>query len=442
MPHLRFLCLFSVAALTAAPVRAQTATPVPDWVMLFLQEPPLWVWGVFAGILVATLLIMRRRRRAAHRDRRRQDAERRAALQQARARRERSDTDAAAQSEDSAAAARRQGDAAAPLPARSPRAQTAQADDTLTLTRLANASEPEPGPRADQRTDQRSGTRPAERPAADPRPAPAAPSPPGSADAALLDFFAERFSLEDQSVDGVIAYMTKLAGAIERLKARADAAETRAEALDDALRRAGPANGAGADAAIAADPVAAGWRLAMDGARSIRIAAGALRRDPDFIAFSQLIGFEDAVRRLTAEQARTGGARIDPHLVEEDWPHALWRAEALLSAYFPTTGDWGDLRHGVSVAAAAIRQMLLTEGVAVGHVRMLAPYAAGDGEAWSSSADGLAGVAPIRARARRLAEAEAGANLVIDCEAFGFSDERRGLSAQARLITLDRDAWT
>ncbi len=416
MPHLRFLCLFSVFSVFAPAARAQSGIAVPEWIMPYLDEAPPWLWPAAGGAAILALLLWRRaRRRAARRDRRAAEAERRAALI-TRRRQERTRSPSRDDQPPAGDTTYQARGAAGDKPG-------AALPEPLTLTQLAKEGSPEATP--DEPEMQKAPAGP-----------PARQSANHPEESLLLDFFAERFSLADRSADAAIGYMNQLAEAIERLKAKAEAAEARANALDDALRRSGQ------DANAAADPVAAGWRIAMDGARSIRIAAGALKRDPDFMALSQLIGFEDAVRRLTEEQARSGGSRIDPHLVEEDWPHTLWRAEALLSAYFPTTGDWGDLRHGVSVAAAAIRQMLLSEGVAVGHVRMLAPYSSRDGEAWSSSADGLAAVAPIRARARRLVEAEAGADLVIDCEAFGFSDERRGLSPQARLITLDRDAWT
>lgn len=260
-------------------------------------------------------------------------------------------------------------------------------------------------------------------------------------EAQLLDYFAERFDLAPPTAKGAIAYMERVTGAIDRLRDRLEATEARATALDDALARAG---GAPAGETLSPEPRAAAWSLALEGARSLRVAAPPLRGSPDFDGFERLVGIEDATRRLMAAQARalkpSAQAADDAALAEEDWPHALWRAEALLTAYFPTSGDWGDLRHGASVAAAALRQVLLLQGVAVGHVRLLSPYDPADGEAWSDSADGLSATPAIRERLRPLAEAGVD-DLVIDCESFGFTDERRGLAAPARLITYAPEKW-
>lgn len=409
MPHLRLLCLFSVAAVWAEAARAQESDAVTDWLMAVSAEAPVWVWLALAGGVAAIAfggaLFPRRR---SHRARTRAIA-------------------AASRQPLVAPAARARFDPAeyedAGLEERAPMMLSTRADDPRSG-----------GPRSGSRVGPLQGR-----------------GPGGASDAGdrsgaveeerLLDFFAERFSIRERSSDAAIAYLERLAEAIDGLRRRAEEAENRAAALDDALRRA-PAGGE-----TGGDPTAAAWRVALDGARSIRIAAQALRNDPDFKAFSALLGFEDAVRRLISEQARLANGPLEARAVEEDWPHAIWRAEALLSAYFPTSGDWGDLRHGVSVAAAALRQLLLLEGVAVGHVRLLGPYEPGDGEIWSSSVEGLWEVGPIRERARQLAAASGlvqgqAQPLVIDCEAFGFSDELRGLSAQARLITLDPAAWT
>lgn len=256
--------------------------------------------------------------------------------------------------------------------------------------------------------------------------------------ARLFAYFDERFGLRERRADSVIAYLNDVAASIGRLRARAESAEERAEALDDALRRA--ATGAGPDGFDSA-PSAAAWRMALDGARLARSAVQSLRRDPDFTAFAAAVGLEATLRQIAA--ARVGlpdrDPRVAPTLVEDAWPHDLWRAEALLSAYFPGHDAWADLREGVSAASAGVRALLRLEGVVVAQAALLSDYAPAAGERWSAQAAEIAEITPVRRRV--VARAQAGGDFVVDCESFGYLLESRGARTRSRLILYAPDAW-
>lgn len=250
----------------------------------------------------------------------------------------------------------------------------------------------------------------------------------------LFEFFESRFGLDDRRADAAIAYLERLSGAIERLRARADA----------------PPRAPEPEPAAEAHPADAAWTVALDAVRTARAALAALERDADAAAFGAETNLEAALRSMArARSAAAGpdGRALDPATVEELWPHAIWRAEALLTTYYPTDARWRDLREGVGAASAALRLLLRYSGVVVGQARLLAPYAADDGEKWTDSSAGLIELAPVRSAVRRLAVGEAAAQdgarapLVIDCESFAFADHARGVSARARLVVLAPAAW-
>ncbi|MEO1328305.1 MAG: hypothetical protein AAFW46_01450 [Pseudomonadota bacterium] len=243
----------------------------------------------------------------------------------------------------------------------------------------------------------------------------------------LFGFFRERFGIEDDSADGAIAYLARLGKVVEGQRNELEEARKQLERL----RRGGA--GAAEDAA---------WDLVAEAGRAIRGAGQALRGDPDFADFVREARLEDALRRLAALRAARieRGERVRPDLAEQDWPHDLFRAEALASAYYPTYREWRDLRFGLTLAAACLRHLLRREGVFVGYVRLLSPMSQGEGEVWSENARGLRELAPVR-RAVQATAASGAEAFVVDCETFGYFDAERDLPVRSRLIVYDRAEW-
>lgn len=243
----------------------------------------------------------------------------------------------------------------------------------------------------------------------------------------LFDFLEQRFGLTDRRADTAISYFERLSAGIDKLKR--EAADAKSEA---AATSAAPAAGDDAEAAC--------WRMIGDG---VRLGRGALQSrrdaDPEVAAFDRVIGLDDALRRLASLRTESDGRAVDPGVIDEAWPHALFRAEALLTSYYPGHGVWGDLREGAALSAAAFRRLLRSRGVAVAGLRLLCPHDPADGEEWSDAAEGLSDLAHVRRRLRTLGRADR--PWVIDCESVGFRDSGRGVSTRSRLILHNPDEW-
>jgi hypothetical protein len=269
----------------------------------------------------------------------------------------------------------------------------------------------------------------------------------------LFGYFQERFGVSGRSASDVIDFLTAVAASIDRLRDRADTAEDRAEALDEALRMArqsGPDAMAPSIAASpwavspwAASPWAASWQLLLDNINLTRTAMKTLEQDravsADLDAFVRCVQLVDALRQ--AQAARIGLPDDEPRLqagaVEEAWPHAILRANALLTAYYPGHGAWRDFRDGLAGISVSLRHLLRLEGVAVAHAPLLTPYEATAGEQWSTSFDDLMSLAPSRRRIRSWNSDEP---LIVDCDSFGFVDENRGFSTRSRLVVYNGTA--
>ena len=246
----------------------------------------------------------------------------------------------------------------------------------------------------------------------------------------LFDYFQDRFDVPERSADAAIGYLEQVAKAVERVRRRAQSAEG---ALERALDKTAEAASAAAGGELAAGSTAMALKLAMDGVRTARPAMHTLRGRADqlFEAFAAETELDDTLRRLAGlHAAHADGSTVDPELVLEPWPHALLRAEALLTAYFPADGLWGELREGLAGAAAGLRRALREANVVVGHVRLLTPYRQVDGEVWEEALGQLGRLEPVRTALARVG----GGELIVDCEAFGYVDRDRGSSGRARLI--------
>lgn len=243
----------------------------------------------------------------------------------------------------------------------------------------------------------------------------------------LFAFFRERFGLDDESADDAIGFLTRLGSVVDNQRKDLDEARGQLERL----RKGGA--GATEDAA---------WDLVAEAGRAIRGAGQALRGDADFADFVREARLEEALRRLAALRAARleRGERLRPDIAEQEWPHDLFRAEALAAAYYPTFREWRDLRFGLTLASACLRHLLRREGVFVGYVRLLSPMAQGEGEVWSGSANGLRELAPVR-RAVQAAAASGADGFVVDCETFGYFDAERDLPVRSRLIVYDQAEW-
>ncbi|MEM9725912.1 MAG: hypothetical protein AAF909_10665 [Pseudomonadota bacterium] len=301
------------------------------------------------------------------------------------------------------------------------------------------------------------------------------PGSPGEADAAppreherelaegrrLFSFLEDRFGLSERSADAAIDFFNRLSDAIDGLQSRADAAERAAQSSSVNGANSPAAAGAVAGAAAAGAGASTGeaingvgasemaaWRMISDG---LRLSRGVLQRErgaeAELDRFERALDLEEAfvgLAALRAEQLQPtsdGAPRpLDPRIIEEAWPHALFRAEALLATYYPGAGAWGDLREGLSLITAALRRLLRAAGVSVATVTLLAPYNEAEGERWSDTAAELTGLERVRARLAGAAAREE-APFVIDCETFGYHDGARGVGAKSRLILLDPSEW-
>ena len=162
---------------------------------------------------------------------------------------------------------------------------------------------------------------------------------------------------------------------------------------------------------------------------------------PELKRFESVVELEETLLGLTELRAaahHSGG--VEPSVIEQAWPHALFRAEALLQTYYPGHGPWGDLREAASLMSSALRRLLRASGVSVVSATLLAPFAPEDGERWSDAAEDLTELEQVRMRLAGAVAHERDA-FVIDCESFGYRDARRGLSARSRLILLDPEEW-
>lgn len=252
----------------------------------------------------------------------------------------------------------------------------------------------------------------------------------------LLAFFRERFNIDAETADGAIDYLNRLGGSVEKMRHKLDAAEQELAQLkaegDTPLTR----DSSSRDAAKAAP-----WELISEGGRIMRSASAALRADPDFVSLAAESLYEDWMRELMAQRAahaEQGG--IDPEIVEEAWPHALFRTEALTLAYYPTYDDWRDFRLGLTAVATGVRTLLRREGVFVENARLLSPLEPDEGEIWSDTSQGLRELEPVR----RTVTANAGGGsdaFVIDCESFGYIDEARDLRLRSKVIVFNRAEW-
>lgn len=247
----------------------------------------------------------------------------------------------------------------------------------------------------------------------------------------VFDYFEDSFDVRERTADAVIGYLERLGGAIERQGGRLARAEAEIERLvaEKAAREVEKRAGVDAPAASGAAPA---LRFAMEGVRTARVAMQQLRARADdaFAALATDAELEDVLRRVAALQsAHSDGGPIDPSIVSDPWPHALWRAHLLLDAYFPNDGAWAELRDGVAAASAGLRRALREVGVIVGHVQLLRPYAPLAGENWSASMGAVGDLDVVRA-----ALDHAPPGMVVDVETFGYVDRVRGVAAKARLI--------
>lgn len=309
---------------------------------------------------------------------------------------------------------------------------------------------PEPAPASARQASR--GGRPERRGEDDPRVAEAT---------RLFTFFHERFGLEEASAEAAVEYLTRLGGSIDHLRQRADEAERRAADADrrleetergalEAERRAADAERRATEAERRAarpqrqteergdSPVS----VIHESVRLIRAAMQSLRGDPDFDAFSAAVGLDEAARALAGLRGALQDGRYTAggDLIEEPWPHALFRAEALLATYYPAVDAWLDLRTGVAAASTGLRILLRETGVDVAFVRLLGPFDVETGEKWSDSPEGLVELAPVR----RLILSQDGRgreNQVIDVESFGFVDHERGVSMRSRVILFNPVSW-
>ncbi|MBX2855005.1 MAG: hypothetical protein KTR21_08455 [Rhodobacteraceae bacterium] len=252
----------------------------------------------------------------------------------------------------------------------------------------------------------------------------------------LLAFFRERFNIETETADGAIDYLNRLGGSVEKMRHKLDAAEQELAQI-----KADGGSPLSRDSSSRDAAKAAPWELISEGGRIMRSAGASLRADPDFVALSAESLYEDWMRELMAQRAahaEQGG--IDPEIVEEAWPHALFRTEALTLAYYPTYDDWRDFRLGLTAVATGVRTLLRREGVFVENARLLSPLEPDEGEIWSDTSQGLRELEPVR----RTVVANAGGGsdaFVIDCESFGYIDEARDLRLRSKVIVFNRAEW-
>lgn len=244
----------------------------------------------------------------------------------------------------------------------------------------------------------------------------------------LLTFFRDRFDVETDSADGAIDYLTRLGASVESLRRKLSEAELE---LEDA--RAGAQSG---------DVETAPWDLLAEALRSIGRAAQTLRADPDYADLASEVQLEESLREFAALRSAwmETGARFEPELVEEAWPHALLRAEALTLSYYPTRDAWRDLRFGLALAAAALRALFRREGVYLEHVRLLSAAAPGEAEMWSDTSEGLRDLRPVAATVLAGVASDA-AGLVLDCESFGYFDQQRELEVRSKVIVFNSAEW-
>lgn len=235
----------------------------------------------------------------------------------------------------------------------------------------------------------------------------------------LFEYFRERFGVTQPSAAAAIDYMTRLGDSIQALRQKLLEAERRAET----------------EAGANGDPLSA---MVGEALRSARAAAHGLRGDPDYAEFERVVGVERTLRGLAA--LRESGFADLGEMIEDPWPQALLRADALLGAYYPWRDDWRELKQATAGAVAGLRLLFDRAGVDVAFVRVLAPFEADQGEKWSDSAKGLADLAPVR---RVLLKPGAGVpeGTVIDVESFGYVDRKRNIAMRSRLILFSAEKW-
>ncbi|MCI4664031.1 MAG: hypothetical protein MRY74_04850 [Neomegalonema sp.] len=252
----------------------------------------------------------------------------------------------------------------------------------------------------------------------------------------LFDYFEDRFGLRERSAKAAVDYLEQVGDAVERVRRRAQSAET---ALERSLERTAEAAAVAASIETPAGGAVAALKVAMEGVKTARTAMHTLRgrADPLFEAFAVETDIDDTLRRVAGlHAAHADGSTVDPEVILEPWPHALLRAEALAVAYFPADGLWGELREGLSAVAAGLRRAMREANVVVGHVRLLTPYRQIDGEVWSDQLGELERLEPVRSALQRTVIVD---EVIVDCEAFGYVDRGRGVSGRARLIVAGRD---
>ncbi|MEO1292745.1 MAG: hypothetical protein AAFV62_07940 [Pseudomonadota bacterium] len=242
----------------------------------------------------------------------------------------------------------------------------------------------------------------------------------------IFKLFRERFNVEAENADSVLEYLETLATNVGNMQRKLSDAEREIEKMRSGAQL---------------SPAEAPWELVTEASRLMRGAAQALRGDPDFDDLNRETGLDDMLRKLTelrASKSQIGGA-IDTELIEQPWPHQLFRIEALTAAYYPTTNAWRDLRIGLALGAAALRQLFRQSGLKVEYVRLLSPLGAGEGEVWDEKSDGLRDLAPVR---RAVVSTAGGIDrFVIDCDSFGYHDEARSMDFRSKVITYNRAHW-
>ncbi|MEM1422361.1 MAG: hypothetical protein AAGF51_17320 [Pseudomonadota bacterium] len=252
----------------------------------------------------------------------------------------------------------------------------------------------------------------------------------------LFAFFGERFGPDTSTAAGAIDYLTRLGGSVEGLRKRLADRDSEIERL-----KAQPTPAPQPPAQAAAHTDDSLWSTLIDGGRMIRTASQALQTDTNFQDFARETKLADAMRNIAALRADFDDGRrgVAAGLIEEAWPHVLFRAEALATAYYPTISAWRDLRLGLASSASALRHLLRRQNVFVDYVLLLNPIESAESEPWSD-AGGLRNLGPVR----RTLAANAGPGseeLVIDCESFGYFDKARDRHVRSKVILFNRTEW-
>lgn len=171
-----------------------------------------------------------------------------------------------------------------------------------------------------------------------------------------------------------------------------------------------------------------GSRAVADHARDLlRHANDRLSGDPDFDVLKDHIGFGAVLAGIDRDRIWTRIDRSDlAAFVRRPVVQGVLRAQALVTAYYPTRDEWGDFRTALDLAAGVLRSAATDLGGSIHHARLLVPISSPDARAQDADVVRLSLLAPlVRALAGTTFRPVEG-RIALDWTTFGYESSRGG----------------